>query len=60
MHEIHDEVGADKHAVIWVVYDSRGLLEEAILHLEWLNVRLPLKALKVTDVSNRLKLEQLA
>ena len=41
LNEIHDEVASEKHPVIWVLYDSRGLLEEAIGHLEWLNVSLP-------------------
>ena len=54
LHEVHRELDASKAPVIWALYDERGLLEEAIGHLEWLNTSLPLRAIKVYDVGKEL------
>lgn len=58
LHEVHKEVVSRKPPEIWVLYDERGLLIEAISHVEWLNDSLPLKALRVLDVVDRLQQER--
>lgn len=39
----------------WIIYDNRGILEEWLKHLDWLDEHLPIKAVNMTKAPNMLK-----
>jgi hypothetical protein len=60
LHDVHRELERQpsKNGAIWALYDERGLLEETLSHLDWLNLSLPLIAVRVFDVVSRLDQER--
>ncbi|WJS85761.1 toll/interleukin-1 receptor domain-containing protein [Paracoccus sp. TOH] len=54
---IFDSISAHKatDAPIWAIYDSRGLHENWIRHLNWLDGHLPIRTLSVAHVPDALK-----
>jgi hypothetical protein len=56
LNEVHRELSnhSKDGGRIWALYDERGLLEEIVTHLGWLNDNLPLTSVRVFDVTARL------
>lgn len=40
---------------VWLLYDDRGILEDWIEHLNWLNKHLPVSAVQITKCSEQLR-----
>ncbi len=40
---------------LWVIYDNRGLLTTWLMHLDWLNSHLPIRALRMSEVPDMLR-----
>jgi hypothetical protein len=60
LHEIYRMLSMGKSgtpSTVWALYDNRGLLRATLEHLAWLNIRLPLKAVSVYEVSTELRNE---
>jgi hypothetical protein len=57
MNEIFDAVGAPtiKARDIWVIYDNRGVLNTWIAHLDWLDVHLPLRTVRMARAPDLLR-----
>lgn len=57
INSIFDSISAQKaaNAPIWAIYDNRGLHENWINHLNWLDGHLPIRTLSVVDVPTALK-----
>jgi hypothetical protein len=60
LYDIHSELqgGPIGQSRIWALYDHRGLLQEMIAHLDWLNISLPVSAVSVYEVIARLDAER--
>jgi hypothetical protein len=54
---IFDSISEHKaaDAPIWAIYDSRGIHENWVRHLKWLDGHLPIKTVSVVDVPDALK-----
>ncbi len=59
LHDVHRELepSSTSKGSIWALYDERGLLQETLTHLHWLNDSLPLHAVSVFEVTERLDQE---
>lgn len=54
--EIEDSIAKSgtKFAKVWLLYDERGILENWLVHVDWLNQHLPLTAVRVSEGRQRL------
>lgn len=55
INEIFDAISSRNPAAIWVVYDSRGVLNSWLTHLDWLDAHLPIKTVQMSKVPARLR-----
>ena len=40
---------------LWLLYDERGILQEWLAHLDWLNSHLPVVSVQVSNCTDRLQ-----
>jgi len=57
INSIFDSISKHKvaNAPIWTIYDSRGIHENWVSHLKWLDGHLPIRTVSVKDVPDALK-----
>lgn len=55
LNEIFDAISDRKLADVWVIYDSRGVLNGWLAHLDWLDAHLPIKTVQMSRVPQRLR-----
>jgi hypothetical protein len=57
INSIFDSISKHKaaDAPIWTIYDSRGIQENWVSHLKWLDGHLPIKTVSVADIPDALK-----
>ncbi len=54
LNTIFDAITGSSTRDVWVVYDNRGILSAWLSHLDWLNLHLPLKAVRVSNAPDML------
>lgn len=45
-----------KNSEKWIIYDSRGILEQWLKHLDWLDMHLPIKTINMTKAPHLLEI----
>lgn len=50
INEIFEAISASKPAAVWVIYDSRGVLDSWLSHLSWLDKYLPVRTVQMSKV----------
>lgn len=55
IHEIFDAVSSRQPAGVWIAYDSRGVLNGWLAHLDWLDAHLPIKTVQMSRVPDRIR-----
>ena len=60
LHDVDIELASSskKSGSVWALYDDSGLLDDFLIHLDWLNSSLPLQSVKVLDVAARISRER--